>query len=298
MQNCVQLMQYFRCRFIDTLLPRGSYSSRLADLPDVPKENAELSARTWALGVSRSCRHPVGIMNANHLRRCPSVTADGLPVPMLDVCPTKLHDVLLSVPTKNSKFPIKLWQLVNNSTTESIIWDSKGEGVIINQHLFERELLSPVTVSETLIDVFKATNFRSFIRQMNLYGFRKLDVSTRDNNLKTNVGSAQSIAERVFHRHTDNILSAGTVKRDCCTEVQINEKAKEVKLHHYHHPSFKKKHPELLVNVTRSKCKVSIVRVKKLMDPNKQQSNQKEKILLDVVNSSKDESMKKCGNRI
>lgn len=75
-------------------------------------------------------------------------------------------------PFNPNHFPAKLWRLVNNPLKRSIFWDSRGEAVVINQQLFEREVLSPGPSSVENIDAFKTTNFSSFVRQLNLYGFR------------------------------------------------------------------------------------------------------------------------------
>uniref|UniRef100_A0A663ENA1 HSF-type DNA-binding domain-containing protein n=1 Tax=Aquila chrysaetos chrysaetos TaxID=223781 RepID=A0A663ENA1_AQUCH len=72
----------------------------------------------------------------------------------------------LPAPINPNNFPAKLWQLVNSPRFRSICWDARGEGLLIDQPLFESELLAA--------DFFKTKNFTSFIRQLNLYGFRKV----------------------------------------------------------------------------------------------------------------------------
>uniref|UniRef100_A0A8C8RG34 Heat shock factor protein 5 n=1 Tax=Pelusios castaneus TaxID=367368 RepID=A0A8C8RG34_9SAUR len=71
---------------------------------------------------------------------------------------------LLAAPINPNNFPAKLWRLVNSPRFRSIRWDARGEGLLIDQPLFEAELLG----------LFKTSNFTSFIRQLNLYGFRKV----------------------------------------------------------------------------------------------------------------------------
>uniref|UniRef100_A0A8C8ALF8 HSF-type DNA-binding domain-containing protein n=1 Tax=Otus sunia TaxID=257818 RepID=A0A8C8ALF8_9STRI len=65
-----------------------------------------------------------------------------------------------------NNFPAKLWRLVNSPRVQSICWDARGEGLIIDQQLFEREVLAA--------GLFKTKSFASLTRQLNLYGFRKL----------------------------------------------------------------------------------------------------------------------------
>lgn len=83
-----------------------------------------------------------------------------------------------------NNFPAKLWRLVNNPANKAICWDSQGEAIIIDQYLFERQILSPSTstITSDSADAFKTTHFSSFVRQLNLYGFRKPDVKDTEDN--------------------------------------------------------------------------------------------------------------------
>lgn len=128
----------------------------------------------------------------------------------------EFEEALLTIPINPNNFPAKLWRLVNSPKNHSIRWDTCGEGVIIDQQLFEAEFLSPVKPDGESSDLFKTTNFTSFIRQLNLYGFRKV------------------------------VLAPGNerpVERDLALMEGIQ--------HHFHNPNFKKDHPELLVNLKR-----------------------------------------------
>uniref|UniRef100_A0A3P8YVH5 Heat shock factor protein 5 n=1 Tax=Esox lucius TaxID=8010 RepID=A0A3P8YVH5_ESOLU len=132
--------------------------------------------------------------------------------------PTVLTGILstaLLIPINPNNFPAKLWRLVNNPKNRSIRWDPCGEGLIIDQQLFEAELLSPQKQTFDKIDIFKTTNFTSFNRQLNLYGFRKV-VHGPGASEKNDVSSP-----------TDGIQ------------------------HHFHNPNFKQDRPELLVNLKR-----------------------------------------------
>ncbi|XP_007429104.1 heat shock factor protein 5 [Python bivittatus] len=53
-----------------------------------------------------------------------------------------MEDPLLSAaPINPNNFPAKLWRLVNSPRFRSIRWDARGEGLLIDQPLFEAELL-------------------------------------------------------------------------------------------------------------------------------------------------------------
>ncbi len=85
---------------------------------------------------------------------------------------------LLRVHINYNNFPAKLWRLINDPQNDSVFWSPNGESVIVDQQRFEDELLSPVKQD---VKPFKTTNFTSFIRQLNLYGFRKVyDRSFKD----------------------------------------------------------------------------------------------------------------------
>lgn len=123
---------------------------------------------------------------------------------------------LFSTSINRNNFPAKLWRLVNNPTNRCIYWDNPGEGVIIEQGLFEQSFLSPQKTSGSE-DVFKTANFASFIRQLNLYGFRKVTLA------KVNSFTTSSI-------------------------IPTEENGIQ---HHYFNPNFKRNHPELLLNLKR-----------------------------------------------
>uniref|UniRef100_H3DQC8 HSF-type DNA-binding domain-containing protein n=1 Tax=Tetraodon nigroviridis TaxID=99883 RepID=H3DQC8_TETNG len=62
-------------------------------------------------------------------------------------------------------FPTKLWQLADDSTVDAITWNHQGDGIIVNKNLIEKQFLS--------LNGFKASSSSSFVRQLNLYGFKK-----------------------------------------------------------------------------------------------------------------------------
>ncbi|XP_072304727.1 uncharacterized protein [Eucyclogobius newberryi] len=71
-------------------------------------------------------------------------------------------------------FPAKLWCMVNDPANVAISWDNTGDFVVICQPLFEEFVLSHCyKKNEGNFAYFKTTKFSSFVRQLNLYGFKK-----------------------------------------------------------------------------------------------------------------------------
>ncbi|XP_071757029.1 heat shock factor protein 5 [Centroberyx gerrardi] len=130
-----------------------------------------------------------------------------------------VDETLLSALINPNNFPAKLWRLVNSPTSRAVRWDSSGGGVIIEQQLFEKQFLSPCNHTSENTCLFKTSNFTSFVRQLNLYGFRKEVVSSGNTN---------------------------NVSRGTCYPTAENGTE-----HHFHNPNFKRNRPELLVNLKR-----------------------------------------------
>lgn len=67
-----------------------------------------------------------------------------------------------------TRFPVKLWRMVNSCTSGSISWSKDGKSIQIHKRFFEAEFLKDPN------SPFKTESFNSFIRQLNLYGFQKV----------------------------------------------------------------------------------------------------------------------------
>ncbi|RMB97442.1 hypothetical protein DUI87_26053 [Hirundo rustica rustica] len=74
-------------------------------------------------------------------------------------------------------FPAKLWSLANDPRVLSVRWDSEARGLLVDRSLFERELLRPGGAQGPAPNAFRATQFRSFVRQLYRYGFRKGNIN-------------------------------------------------------------------------------------------------------------------------
>ena len=99
--------------------------------------------------------------------------------------------------TTITAFLAKLWALVNDPTCDDLItWDSSGGSFhVYDQARFSREILPRY---------FKHNNFASFIRQLNMYGFRK--VSSIEHGSLKNEGDDIEFAHPHFLRGQESLL--------------------------------------------------------------------------------------------
>ncbi|XP_043274534.1 heat shock factor protein 2-like [Venturia canescens] len=72
------------------------------------------------------------------------------------------------------RFPQKLWKIVNDCETGAIRWSTNGGTILLDYKKFQDQYLG------TRNPIFKTNNITSFIRQLNLYGFRKVTSHNRD----------------------------------------------------------------------------------------------------------------------
>ncbi|KYN11409.1 Heat shock transcription factor, Y-linked [Trachymyrmex cornetzi] len=75
---------------------------------------------------------------------------------------------------QSMRFPQKLWRIVNECETGAIRWGANGDTILLDYKRFQTEYL------DTRRPIFKTSNITSFIRQLNLYGFRKVTYHGRD----------------------------------------------------------------------------------------------------------------------
>ncbi|KZC04525.1 Heat shock transcription factor, Y-linked [Dufourea novaeangliae] len=72
------------------------------------------------------------------------------------------------------RFPQKLWRIVNECESGAIRWSLTGTTILLDYKMFQEQYLDAGT------SIFKTKNITSFIRQLNLYGFRKVTSHNRD----------------------------------------------------------------------------------------------------------------------
>ncbi|KAK7925670.1 hypothetical protein WMY93_007980 [Mugilogobius chulae] len=128
---------------------------------------------------------------------------------------TKPVDYILPETINPTNFPAKLWRMVNNPANNAICWDFTGEGIVIDQQLFEKLVLSG-SCKDDEDNYFKTTHFSSFVRQLNLYGFRKSETLSSS--------SPFQILKSPEKQHT---------------------------IHYFFNPNFRRDNPALLVHLKR-----------------------------------------------
>lgn len=72
------------------------------------------------------------------------------------------------------KFPHKLWRIVNECNTGAIQWGIYGKTILIDYNLFQAQYL------ECEVPKFKTRNMTSFVRQLNMYGFKKMQTQVKN----------------------------------------------------------------------------------------------------------------------
>ncbi|KFU83404.1 Heat shock transcription factor, Y-linked, partial [Chaetura pelagica] len=67
-------------------------------------------------------------------------------------------------------FPQKLWKMLESDEFRSIWWSESGKCIAVNEELFQEEVLGRTGP----LRVFAMQKMKSFVRQLNLYGFTKI----------------------------------------------------------------------------------------------------------------------------
>ncbi|XP_078614109.1 uncharacterized protein LOC144883434 [Branchiostoma floridae x Branchiostoma japonicum] len=121
------------------------------------------------------------------------------------------------VGSEEEKFPEKLWRLAKDAKIKCIQWVDGGDTILIYQKSFSQELLNKK-------EFFKTKSFDSIVRNLNLYGFRKVQLD----------GVIEQSSKRARKPSGDNLL-------------------------YYKHPFFHRDKPDTLHQVRRPSCSKSAV---------------------------------------
>ena len=101
-------------------------------------------------------------------------------------------------------FPEKLWVLVESYQFKSIWWGQNGSCIVIDQEMFQIEVLG----KKGSLRVFGTESMKSFIRQLHVYGFTKMQRdSKRSASLPEFLAEEEAIAA---HRKVHQLLHTRT----------------------------------------------------------------------------------------
>ena len=81
---------------------------------------------------------------------------------------TCVFDSVICSEKDMQRFPVKLWRIIEGCSTGAISWGDTGKTVRIHKQLFEEQYM------KAEYRLFNTESFTSLVRQMNLYGFRKV----------------------------------------------------------------------------------------------------------------------------
>lgn len=134
---------------------------------------------------------------------------------------------------KNKKlFPQKLWELIHNPTIQHCLrWSDDGQRVYLSRNEFEAYYL------KTPNNQFHTQKAISFVRQMNMYGFRKVDDCYYENdNFKRD---QQHLLRNMIRRHPNKSLFVGLDHQLAAAAaaqqaLHVNQHLHQLEQHHKH----------------------------------------------------------------
>ncbi|XP_063516305.1 heat shock transcription factor, X-linked member 4 [Pongo pygmaeus] len=113
-------------------------------------------------------------------------------------------------------FPGKLWMIVEEDTLKSVSWNDDGDAMIIEKDLFQREVLQRRGGER----IFERDSLKSFIRQLNLYGFCKTCPSNSPGNKKMIIYHNSNF-QRDMPRLLENIQIKDDLRNTAQQETRI-----------------------------------------------------------------------------
>ncbi|KAJ1198007.1 hypothetical protein NDU88_001851 [Pleurodeles waltl] len=94
-------------------------------------------------------------------------------------------------------FPKKLWKIVESEEYKSIHWNDNGDIVIIDEDFFKVEILE----RSGPFRIFETDSMKSFIRQLNLYGFSKIRQNLKSFSLSCQSGKHRTGTRTKFYHN-------------------------------------------------------------------------------------------------
>ncbi|XP_017764239.1 PREDICTED: heat shock factor protein 2-like [Eufriesea mexicana] len=123
------------------------------------------------------------------------------------------------------RFPQKLWRIVNECKSGAIRWSLNGNTILLDYKKFQEQYLDAGN------SIFKTKNITSFIRQLNLYGFRKVTSHNRDPICNSHNPDVHEFLHENFRTGRPDLLSrvyrktAGKLKH--CQRINVKNAAEQ-----------------------------------------------------------------------
>lgn len=109
--------------------------------------------------------------------------------------------------TSSLRFPQKLWKIINECNTGAIKWyDDKS--ILLDYEKFQDEYL------DVKDSVFKTKNVTSFVRQLNLYGFRKNTTHNRELSYNLDNPNVHEFVHDYFRKNRVDLLCKVSRRHD------------------------------------------------------------------------------------
>ncbi|XP_065315137.1 putative uncharacterized protein DDB_G0282499 [Gordionus sp. m RMFG-2023] len=176
--------------------------------------------------------------------------------------------------TSVEPFPMKLYRIINTCQTGEIDWAMDGKSILINFPSFEKRYLDSYTnqyfkkslekndKKETKVE-FNTKQISSFIRQLNLYGFKKISKLRKKHEDVVNRGQIDfPQTTRKNHGMVNNPEINGNnyllfnienvIYNDSKFKKSKRKFDDELDYHEYFHKHFIRGHPELLETIKRT----------------------------------------------
>lgn len=113
-------------------------------------------------------------------------------------------------------FPKKLWKIVNECKTGAIAWSADGKSVVVDYTKFKSHYLG------NRLGIFKTKKINSFVRQLNLYGFRKISPLRSTTEGSAGGPDLHVYWNRSFARDRPDMLSSVSRKK-CASRAKANK---------------------------------------------------------------------------
>ncbi|KAH7646460.1 heat shock factor protein 2 [Dermatophagoides farinae] len=122
-------------------------------------------------------------------------------------------------------FPRILWRLINECTNDAIKWSSDGTAILIDYEKFQQHYLDT--------NHFKTKKIISFVRQLNLYGFNKVNANSKQSTQNEQMKKYHEFWNVNFKRDCPHLLKSIRRRTSGAGKQQMKDKENVIVNHHY-----------------------------------------------------------------